>query len=181
MSKNQFYTVVLQSNDIELTINALDIANYCFKNLASQLLVEATDQQINNIISHHNLIKKSLKKSLEDTSTLCPCPPETSPLDEVGGGIPARHMLLSESVSGGLSVTGDFLASDLDFLFKPRLSANCLYCDIEISFDDALENDGVCNDCYIYDCPHCHGQLSRDELNSDSCCGYCFPDDEGEQ
>ncbi|MGP9689551.1 hypothetical protein ACT3TH_10360 [Psychrobacter sp. AOP22-C1-C5] len=28
----------------------------------------------------------------------CPCPPETSPLDEVGGGILARHALLKESV-----------------------------------------------------------------------------------
>lgn len=29
---------------------------------------------------------------------LCPCPPETSPLDEVGGGILARFELLKESV-----------------------------------------------------------------------------------
>ena len=131
-----------------------------------------------------NSVSRSYPKNNQDTSlreeTLCPRPPETSPLDEVGGGISARHMLLSETVSGGLSITGDFLASDLDFLFKPRLPENCLYCDIEISSDDALYNDGVCNDCYIYDCPHCHGQLSRDELNSDSYCGYCFPDDERE-
>lgn len=52
------------------------------------------------------------------TDTFCPCPPEASPLDEVGGGISARHMLLSETVSGGLSVTGDFLLSDLDELLK---------------------------------------------------------------
>lgn len=131
-----------------------------------------------------NSVSRSYPKNNQDTSlreeTLCPRPPETSPLDEVGGGISARHMLLSETVSGGLSITGDFFASDLDFLFKPRLPENCLYCDIEISSDDALYNDGVCNDCYIYDCPHCHGQLSRDELNSDSYCGYCFPDDESE-
>jgi hypothetical protein len=49
------------------------------------------------------------------TETFCPCPPETSPL-EVGGGIPARYMLLSESVTGGISITGDFLLSDLDGL-----------------------------------------------------------------
>lgn len=37
--------------------------------------------------------------------TLCPCPPETSPLDEVGGGILARHALLNESVPvNGMSV-----------------------------------------------------------------------------
>ena len=50
--------------------------------------------------------------------TLCPCPPETSPLDEVGVGIPARHMLLSETVSGGLSITGCFSPADFDNLFR---------------------------------------------------------------
>ena len=41
-----------------------------------------------------------------------------SSTDDVHGGIPARHMLLSETVSGGLSITGDFLLSDLDELLK---------------------------------------------------------------
>lgn len=56
--------------------------------------------------------------------TLCPRPLETSPLDEVGGGISACHMLLSETVSGGLSVTGDFLLSDLDELLKDFFPVN---------------------------------------------------------
>lgn len=49
-----------------------------------------------------NSVSRSYSKNNEDTSlreeTLCPCPPETSPLDEVGGGILARHALLKESV-----------------------------------------------------------------------------------
>ena len=62
-------------------------------------------------------IKSYSKTNKQDTSlreeTLCPCPPETSPLDEVGGGILARHTLLSESVSSDLSITGEFFLSDL--------------------------------------------------------------------
>lgn len=67
-----------------------------------------------------NQVKKYLDAA---AASLCPCPPETSPL-EVGGGISARHMLLSESVTGGLSVTGDFLLSDLDELLKDFFPVN---------------------------------------------------------
>lgn len=68
-----------------------------------------------------NQVKKDLDAA---AASLCLCPPETSPLDEVGGGISARHMLLSETVSGGLSVTGDFLLSDLDELLKDFFPVN---------------------------------------------------------
>lgn len=75
-----------------------------------------------------NSVSRSYPKDNQDTSlreeTLCLCPPETSPLDEVGGGIPARHMLLTETVSGGLSFTGDFLLSDLDELLKDFFPVN---------------------------------------------------------
>ena len=75
-----------------------------------------------------NSVSRSYPKDNQDTSlreeTLCPRPPETSPLDEVGGGISARHMLLSETVSGGLSITGDFLGSDLDELLKDFFPVN---------------------------------------------------------
>ena len=69
-----------------------------------------------------NSVSRPYPKNNQDTSlreeTLCPRPPETSPLDEVGGGIPARHMLLSETVSGGLSITGCFSPADFDNLFR---------------------------------------------------------------
>lgn len=49
-----------------------------------------------------NSVSRSYPKNNQDTSlreeTLCPCPPEASPLDEVGGGILARFELLKESV-----------------------------------------------------------------------------------
>lgn len=49
-----------------------------------------------------NSVSRTYPKNNQDTSlreeTLCLCPPETSPLDEVGGGILARHELLKESV-----------------------------------------------------------------------------------
>lgn len=49
-----------------------------------------------------NSVSRSYPKDNSNTSlleeTLCPCPPETSPLDEVGGGILACFALLSESV-----------------------------------------------------------------------------------
>ena len=56
-----------------------------------------------------NSVSRSYPKNNQDTSlreeTLCPCPPETSPLDEVGGGILARYELLKESVPvNGMSV-----------------------------------------------------------------------------
>lgn len=56
-----------------------------------------------------NSVSRSYPKDNQDTSlreeTLCPCPPETSPLDEVGGGILARHALLQESIPvNGMSV-----------------------------------------------------------------------------
>lgn len=52
----------------------------------------------------------------------------------------------------------------------------CRYCGSKTLCDDLNDNDGVCNDCYVYDCPYCHGQILRDELNDKSTCGYCFPD-----
>ncbi len=49
-----------------------------------------------------NSVCRFYPKINQDTSlpeeTLCPCPPETSPLDEVGVGILARFELLKESV-----------------------------------------------------------------------------------
>lgn len=49
-----------------------------------------------------NSVSRSYSKHNQDTSlceeTLCLCPPETSPLDEVGGGILSRHASLAETV-----------------------------------------------------------------------------------
>ena len=114
MLNNQSYTVQLTANDLETLIKSLSASNVYHKDLDHSCFSEPDELQ--QIINKNKRLQSKLKSHLG--SPFCPCPPETSPLDEVGGGIPARHMLLNETVSGGLSVTGNFLLSDLDELLK---------------------------------------------------------------
>ncbi|MGP5555391.1 hypothetical protein [Psychrobacter celer] len=81
------YIKVYSYNTLEETHLAYFLAHCDYEKLASFTSVSALLRY-----AKENCVFKDYPKPL------CPCPPETSPLDEVGGGIPARHMLLSESV-----------------------------------------------------------------------------------
>ena len=50
--------------------------------------------------------------------TSCPAPVLVPSSDKSGAPYNPRHMLLSETVTGGLSITGNFILSDLDDLLK---------------------------------------------------------------
>lgn len=146
-SVSRFTTDSYTSSDISsFYLYAYDgshVAYIVFNNIASATKLRIYKRDLSSQTYSYDLTKEQIAHLLSldcpdafiaYALTLCPCPPETSDntakasvevvLDEVGGGIPARHMLLSETVSGGLSVTGDFLLSDLDELLKDFFPVN---------------------------------------------------------
>lgn len=105
-----------------------DLTDSLYKSVLDQYPLEistAEKKHHSSVLIEYAAYANSVGKS-DFFYWLTPCPrsPETSPLDEVDGGIPVRHMLLSETVSGRLSVTGDFFLSDLDELLKDFFPVN---------------------------------------------------------
>lgn len=95
MSKNQSYTVTLQSDSIVSLIKSLSASNLYHNNLDDSEFSYPNEKQ--EIITRHCVLQDVLRGYLDGSLPSCSCPPETSSL-EVDGGILARHALLEESV-----------------------------------------------------------------------------------
>lgn len=89
-------SVTLSPNDIYSLIKSLSASNLYHNNLDESEFSYPNERQ--EIITRHCVLQDVLRAHLDGSLPSCSCPPETSPLGEVDGGILARFESLKESV-----------------------------------------------------------------------------------